>query len=84
MITVPVGEFKANFSQYLKEVEKGEKITISYGRKKQNIAILSPIEVDEQKAFRKLGTLRDKGGKAIIMPDWEMTDEDLLNEKLYT
>lgn len=83
MRTIPVAELKTNFSAILKDVEKGEKIAISYGRKKANIAMLVPFEDKEAMPIRKLGTLRDKGASMKIMPDFEMTDEDLLNEKLY-
>lgn len=83
MKTIPVAEFKTNFSAILKEVEKGEKFAISYGRKKSTVAMLVPYEKNEEMPVTKLGTLRDKGGILTIMPDFEMTDEELLNEKLY-
>ncbi|MDX2191113.1 MAG: type II toxin-antitoxin system Phd/YefM family antitoxin [Bacteroidota bacterium] len=83
MKTIAVAEFKANFSAILKEVEKGEKIAISYGRKKANIAMLVPYENNVEIKQRELGTLQKRGASMKIMPDWEMTDEDLLNEKLY-
>jgi len=83
MRTIPVGEFKANFSNILKDVEKGEKIAISYGRKKANIAMLVPYELKNEMPKRKLGLLQEKGANMIIMPDFEMTDEELLDEKLY-
>lgn len=83
MRTIPVAEFKTNFSAILKDVEKGEKIAISYGRKKANIAMLVPYENEQEMPKRKLGTLRDRGGILTIMPDFKMTDEEVLNEKLY-
>ncbi|TAF75438.1 MAG: type II toxin-antitoxin system Phd/YefM family antitoxin [Bacteroidetes bacterium] len=83
MRTIPVAEFKTNFSAILKDVEKGEKIAISYGRKKEGVAMLVPFENTEEMPKRKLGLLQDKGASMKIMPDFEMTDEEVLNEKLY-
>lgn len=83
MKTIPVAEFKTNFSAILKEVEKGEKFAISYGRKKSTIAMLVPYESMIDAPKRKLGLLQEKGASMQIMPDFEMSDEELLNENLY-
>ncbi len=37
MKTMTVADFKTNFSAVLKEVESGEKIAITYGRKKERV-----------------------------------------------
>lgn len=66
MKTMTVGDFKTNFSAVLKEVEAGEKIAITYGRKKEVKAMLVPSE--EKKPDRILGTwkgitkIKFKGG----------------------
>jgi antitoxin (DNA-binding transcriptional repressor) of toxin-antitoxin stability system len=57
MKTMTVGDFKTNFSAALKEVEAGEKIAITFGRKKEIKAMLVPNEsVNEpEPKKRKLG-----------------------------
>ncbi|MCE7065920.1 type II toxin-antitoxin system Phd/YefM family antitoxin [Dyadobacter sp. CY326] len=68
-----VGEFKTHFSQVLKEVEKGEKIGITFGRKKEIKAILVPN--DKQKEPRTLGILKGKG-EFFMSEDFHITTED--------
>jgi prevent-host-death family protein len=75
MKTMSVGEFKAHFSEVLKEVEKGEKIGITFGRKKEVKAFLVPKE--ENKEPRKLGILEGQG-KAIFKGGYNMTEEEFL------
>ncbi len=58
MKTMTVGDFKTNFSAALKEVEAGEKIAITFGRKKEVKAMLVPSETKPKK--RKLGILEGK------------------------
>lgn len=75
MKTMSVGEFKAHFSQVLKDVEKGEKIGITFGRKKEVKAFLVPKE--ESKEPRKLGILEGKG-KVSFKEDFKMTEDEFL------
>jgi antitoxin (DNA-binding transcriptional repressor) of toxin-antitoxin stability system len=75
MRTMSVGEFKAHFSQVLKDVENGEKIGITFGRKKEVKAFLVPS--DEQKEPRKLGILEGRG-KVVFKDDFKITEEELL------
>ncbi|MCF2492725.1 MULTISPECIES: type II toxin-antitoxin system Phd/YefM family antitoxin [Dyadobacter] len=76
MKTMTVGEFKTHFSQVLKDVEKGEKIGITYGRSKEVKALLVPNE--KLKEPRKLGILADKG-KVVFKDDFKMSEEEFLN-----
>ncbi len=39
MNAIPIGQLKANFSTILERVKKGEKVVISFGKKKENVAI---------------------------------------------
>ncbi len=55
MKTMTVGDLKTNFSAALKEVEAGEKIAITFGRKKEVKAMLVPSV--EKKGKRVLGIL---------------------------
>jgi prevent-host-death family protein len=65
---------KANFSDLLKAVERGECVTIS--RNRRPVAVLSPAP-KAAKPRRKLGTLRGK--VKIIDPNWAtpMTDNEV-------
>ena len=76
MKTFPVGEFKANFSEIIEQVKAGEEIVISYGKKKENIAVLIPYSSYKSKSI-KLGLL--EGQKLKIHDDFKMTEKDLLN-----
>ena len=78
MKTLPVAEVRTNFSSLLKEVESGNEIGISFGRKKETIAVIIPIKEYKKIKSRKLGTLE---GKVSIefMGDWKMTEEEFLN-----
>ncbi len=60
MKTMSVGDFKTNFSAALKEVEAGEKIAITFGRKKEVKAMLVPSEAEQKPKKRKLGILEGK------------------------
>ncbi|MHA4739289.1 type II toxin-antitoxin system Phd/YefM family antitoxin [Dyadobacter sp. MSC1_007] len=72
MRTMSVGEFKAHFSQVLKDVENGEKIGITFGRKKEVKAFLVPSETKEP---RKLGVLEGQNGY-FMKDDFQITTDD--------
>ncbi|PKL16043.1 MAG: type II toxin-antitoxin system prevent-host-death family antitoxin [Spirochaetae bacterium HGW-Spirochaetae-5] len=78
MKTLQVGEFKRNFSEILDTVRDGEEVTITYGKKKEKVAILIPYEKYHKKFKRKLGLLADKAS-CRINEDFEISDEDLLS-----
>jgi antitoxin (DNA-binding transcriptional repressor) of toxin-antitoxin stability system len=42
-----MGEFKSRFSEALDAVRKGESITVTFGRKKKAVAIVSPVPAME-------------------------------------
>jgi len=42
MQTMTVGHFKAHFSEVLDIVQHGQDVVISYGKKKEKIAVLVP------------------------------------------
>ena len=77
MKTLPVGEFKTHFSEVLDEVKTGAEIIITYGRKKENIAVIIPYENFKKRNKITLGLLQNKQMK--INDDFEMTSEELLN-----
>ncbi len=77
MITKTVGEFKAKFSEVIKEIKKGNEILISYGKKKEKLAVLVPFDKYKQKK-RQIGILDGKAF-AEFSEDFKMTDEEFLN-----
>ncbi len=77
MKTLAVGEFKSRFSEVLDEVKTGAEIIITYGRKKENIAVIIPYENFKKRNKVTLGLLKDKQMK--INDDFDMTAEELLN-----
>lgn len=77
MKSLPVGEFKAHFSEVLEEVKHGETIEIVYGKNKTPVARLVPITKPKKKK-RKLGIWEGKV-KFVFADNFKMTDEELLD-----
>jgi len=78
MKTLPVAEVRTNFSALLKEVELGNDIGITFGRKKETIAVIVSIEEYNKIKTRKLGTLEGKV-KVEFSENWTITDEEFIN-----
>ena len=75
MKTFTVGDFKTHFSAMVERVRSGEEIIISYGKKKENVAVLIPYAAYKTKKIR-LGLLQGKSFK--IHDDFKMTEEELV------
>lgn len=73
-----VGEFKSKFSKILEEVKLGQEIAISFGKKKEKIAVIIPFSKYKKKNKRKLGILEKRASFKII-GDFSITDESLLD-----
>ncbi|MEO7675103.1 MAG: type II toxin-antitoxin system prevent-host-death family antitoxin [Pyrinomonadaceae bacterium] len=80
MKSLPVGEFKAQFSEVLEMVQQGETIEVVYGKKKTPVARLVPINGSMRKKKRKFGILDGKI-KIVFADDFKMTEEELLGLK---
>ena len=78
MKTLQSAKAKAHFSSILKDIEAGNEITITYGKKKQAIAVIIPYEKWQKNQIRQLGTLEGKMS-VIFSKDFAMTDEELVN-----
>ena len=78
MQTMTVGHFKAHFSQVLDIVQHGEDVVISYGKKKEKIAVLVPYDRYEGKPQRILGLLADKATFSTAA-DFKVSDDELLS-----
>ncbi|MDI9426625.1 MAG: type II toxin-antitoxin system Phd/YefM family antitoxin [Treponema sp.] len=78
MKNLPVAEVRSKFSSLLKDVAAGEEIAITFGRRKELIAVIVPINEYKKIKARRLGTLE---GKATVSfrDDWEITEEELLD-----
>lgn len=75
MKTYQVGEFKTHFAEIIEQVRAGEEIIISYGKKKENVAVLIPYAAYKTKKIR-LGLLQEK--TLTIHDDFKMSAEELL------
>lgn len=70
-----VGEFKARFSELIDRVRAGEEIAISYGKKKEHVAVVIPYSSYKSNSIR-LGLLQHEMLK--IHDDFEMTENEFL------
>jgi len=78
MKTLQVGELKRNFSEILDEVRNGEEIAISYGKKKELVAIIVPIAKYQKKNKRKIGALQGKASFKTSK-DFKITEDELFD-----
>lgn len=76
MKTLSLAEAKTQLSAILKDVATGNEIIISYGKKRENIAVIVPYEAWKKSKIRQLGTLQTKGSIAFSQ-DFAITDEDI-------
>ena len=79
MESMQIGELKTKFSQVLERIRRGERIVISYGKAKENVAVIVPYSEYKETNSIKLGALE---GKATVRfaADFEMTPEELAAE----
>jgi antitoxin (DNA-binding transcriptional repressor) of toxin-antitoxin stability system len=73
-----VGEVKAHFSKALELVQQGEDIVISFGKKKEKIAVLVPFSHYERNPERRLGLLAGKASFSI-KDDFKISDDEFLS-----
>lgn len=78
MKTLQIGEFKAQLSQLIDDVQNGETIELVKGKKKVRVALLVPPNVAKPKKKRKLGILEGKV-RFKFAKNFKMTDEELLD-----
>ena len=77
MQTITAGHFKAHFYEVFELVQHGEDVVISYGKKKDKIAVLVPFDRYGGKARRTLGLLAGKASFSISA-DFKISDDELL------
>ncbi len=79
MKSLPVGEFKAQFSEVLELIQQGESVGVLYGKSKKPVAKLVPMNGSKpKKKKRKLGIWKGKV-KYVFADNFKMTDEELLD-----
>ena len=74
MKTYSVGEFISQLSEIIKRVRSGEEIVITYGKKKEKVAVFMPYAVFKPRKIQ-LGLLQNNSLK--IHDDFKMTEEEL-------
>ncbi|MFW6146994.1 MAG: type II toxin-antitoxin system Phd/YefM family antitoxin [Thermodesulfobacteriota bacterium] len=77
MQTLTIGELKARFSEVLGRLRQGQEVVISYGKRREKVAVLVPYSHYSSKPERKLGLLRDRG-HCVIHEDFKLSDEEML------
>jgi antitoxin (DNA-binding transcriptional repressor) of toxin-antitoxin stability system len=79
MKTMTTADFKANFSTVVDELRHGNKVIITYGRKKEPLATIIPqSQLKEPNYSVELGDLKSRGW-TYTLKDFEMTEEELIN-----
>jgi prevent-host-death family protein len=78
MKSLQLAKAKTHFSSVLKEVEAGNEIAITYGKKNQAVAVIIPYEKWKKNQKRQLGTLEGKMS-VTFAENFAMTDEELIN-----
>jgi prevent-host-death family protein len=77
MQTLTIGELKAGFSEVLKKIRNGQEIVISYGKKREKVAVIVPYSSYISTPERSLGLLEDRAG-CIIHDDFEISEKEML------
>ena len=77
METLTIGDLKTRFSEILEKVRSGQRIVVSYGKKREKVAVIIPYSSYTSREERSIGLLKDKAGY-IIHNDFEMSDKEIL------
>ena len=78
MQTLTIGELKTNFSEVLKKIKEGQEIVISYGKKREKVAVIVPYSTYASLPERSLGLLKDRA-KCVIHDDFEISEKEMLS-----
>ena len=71
-----VGEFKTHFSEVLEKIKLGEKIAVTYGKKKEVVGYFMP-KMPKTVIKRKLGILEGKAN-VVFSSDFKFSEDDFL------
>ena len=77
MQTLNIGELKSRFSEVLENIKKGQEIIITYGKKREKLAVIVPYSAYVFGPERSLGLLKDRA-TCTIHEDFTVSDEEML------
>jgi len=77
METLTAAQFKARFSEVLEKIRRGQRIAITYGRKREKVAIIIPYSESFEGGKRKIGLLEGKASFKV-RKGFKLTDEEML------
>ena len=79
MKTMTTADFKANFTSVVDELKHGNKVIITYGRKKEPLATIIPqSQLKKPNYSVELGDLKSQNW-TYTLKDFEMTEEEFIN-----
>lgn len=78
MKTMTVGEFKTHFSKVIEWVKNGNKVAVTYGKKKEIVGYFTP-KPSTPTEKRQLGIMKDKAN-AVFSENFKMSEEDFLKQ----
>lgn len=79
MKTMTTADFKANFSSVVDELKQGNKVVITYGRKKVPLATIIPQNLLEKPNHSvKIGDLKSQGW-TYSLNGFEISEDELIN-----
>jgi prevent-host-death family protein len=77
LLTLPIADAKARFSQVVREAERGNDVVITRGPGREPVAVVIPIQRYREPGGLKLG-MGAHLGPVSFSDNWSMTDQDLL------
>jgi prevent-host-death family protein len=77
MLSLPIADAKARFSQVMREAQQGRDVIVTRGPGKEPVAAVIPIERYRRQNGITLG-LGQGLGEFTTTADWAVTDQDLL------
>ena len=77
MKTLTVGNVKSRFSQIIDDIEDGREIAVSYGKKKETIAVILPYKKYKKLHQKKIGLLENKV-IVKLTSSFSITDDEFL------
>lgn len=76
MKTMSVGHFKTQFSKVLQRLKEGQKVMVTYGKKKEVVGYFIPPPLNRDQD-RQLGLMEGKAS-AVFLDDFKITEEEFL------
>lgn len=77
MKIMQIGDLKTHFSDVIARVKNGEKIIVSFGKKKEKVAVIVPFSEYAGTKAIKLGMLQGKASYKFE-EDFDISDKEIL------